>query len=40
MFVEDLLAVLYRPEWPAASLYLSVMSRILVSFVMSHLAMS
>ncbi|EAL23165.1 hypothetical protein CNBA5100 [Cryptococcus deneoformans B-3501A] len=31
LFMNDLLTVLYRPEWPAASLYLSVFSRIMVS---------
>ncbi|ORY23265.1 hypothetical protein BCR39DRAFT_549569 [Naematelia encephala] len=31
IFVADLLAVLYRPEWPAASLYLSVISRLFIS---------
>jgi cohesin loading factor subunit SCC2 len=31
IFVGDLLNVLYRPEWPAAALFLNVMSRILVS---------
>lgn len=31
LFMDDLLTVLYRPEWPAASLYLSVFSRIMVS---------
>ncbi len=29
-FVTDLLAVLYRPEWPAASLYVNVLSRLMV----------
>lgn len=29
--VGDLLTVLYRPEWPAASLFLSVISRLMVS---------
>lgn len=33
LFMDDLLTVLYRPEWPAASLYLSVFSRIMVSFL-------
>jgi cohesin loading factor subunit SCC2 len=28
--------VLYRPEWPAASLYLSVISRLLINVVESH----
>jgi cohesin loading factor subunit SCC2 len=28
--VGDLLTVLYRPEWPAASLFLSVISRLMV----------
>lgn len=31
LFMDDLLTVLYRPEWPAASLYLSVFSRIMVT---------
>ncbi|CAD6587723.1 MAG: Sister chromatid cohesion protein 2 [Tremellales sp. Tagirdzhanova-0007] len=31
VFVNDLLAVLYRPEWPAASLFLSVLSRLMMS---------
>ncbi len=31
VFIHDLLIVLYRPEWPAASLYLSVLSRLMVS---------
>ncbi|KIR53758.1 cohesin loading factor subunit SCC2 [Cryptococcus gattii Ru294] len=31
LFMDDLLTVLYRPEWPAASLYLSVFSRIMVN---------
>lgn len=29
--VGDLLTVLYRPEWPAASLFLNVISRLMVS---------
>jgi cohesin loading factor subunit SCC2 len=29
--VGDLLTVLYRPEWPAASLFLNVLSRLMVS---------
>lgn len=29
-FVADLLTVLYRPEWPAASLFLTILSKILV----------
>lgn len=29
-FVADLLSVLYRPEWPGASVYLTVLSRVLV----------
>jgi cohesin loading factor subunit SCC2 len=28
--VGDLLTVLYRPEWPAASLFLNVISRLMV----------
>ncbi|EIW73035.1 hypothetical protein TREMEDRAFT_59198 [Tremella mesenterica DSM 1558] len=28
-FVKDLLEVLYRPEWPAASLYISLISRLM-----------
>jgi len=28
--VGDLLTVLYRPEWPAASLFLNVLSRLMV----------
>jgi len=31
LFVADLLTVLYRPEWPGASVYLTVLSRVLVS---------
>ncbi|KAK1921174.1 hypothetical protein DB88DRAFT_92041 [Papiliotrema laurentii] len=31
IFVNDLLDVLYRPEWPAAPLYLTVLSRILIA---------
>ncbi|TYJ53043.1 hypothetical protein B9479_006320 [Cryptococcus floricola] len=31
LFINDLLAVLYRPEWPAASLYLSVFSKIMIN---------
>ena len=30
-FVHDLLAVLYQPEWPAAAIYVNVLSRLLVS---------
>ncbi|WWC90225.1 uncharacterized protein L201_005158 [Kwoniella dendrophila CBS 6074] len=30
LFLRDLMVVLYRPEWPAASLYLTVFSRILI----------
>lgn len=30
-FIADLLSVLYRPEWPGAAVYLTVLSRILVS---------
>lgn len=30
--VNDLLTVLYRPEWPAASLFLNVISRLMVSY--------
>ncbi|KAL7420405.1 Sister chromatid cohesion protein 2 [Cryptotrichosporon argae] len=29
--VADLLAVLYRPEWPAASLYLNVLSKLMMT---------
>ncbi|RSH84025.1 Sister chromatid cohesion protein 2 [Saitozyma podzolica] len=32
-FVSDILAVLYRPEWPAASLYLSVFSKLMITAV-------
>lgn len=28
--VADLLVVLYRPEWPAASLFLNVIARLMV----------
>jgi len=28
--IGDLLTVLYRPEWPAASLFLNVISRLMV----------
>jgi cohesin loading factor subunit SCC2 len=28
--IADLLTVLYRPEWPAASLFLNVISRLMV----------
>jgi cohesin loading factor subunit SCC2 len=28
--VGDLITVLYRPEWPAASLFLNVISRLMV----------
>ncbi|WVO15130.1 hypothetical protein L204_102774 [Cryptococcus depauperatus] len=31
LFINDLLAVLYRPEWPAASLYLSVLTKIMIN---------
>ncbi|KAK8844801.1 hypothetical protein IAR55_006651 [Kwoniella newhampshirensis] len=31
LFIADLLAVLYRPEWPAASLYLSVISKLMIA---------
>ncbi|WVQ72222.1 hypothetical protein IAR50_001771 [Cryptococcus sp. DSM 104548] len=31
LFISDLLAVLYRPEWPAASLFLSVFSKIMIN---------
>ncbi|WVW81234.1 hypothetical protein I302_103225 [Kwoniella bestiolae CBS 10118] len=30
LFLKDLMLVLYRPEWPAASLYLTIFSRILI----------
>jgi len=29
-FVADLLTVLYQPEWPGASVFLTVLSRVLV----------
>ncbi|WVR03096.1 hypothetical protein IAU60_000086 [Kwoniella sp. DSM 27419] len=33
LFLTDLMAVAYRPEWPAAALYLSVFSRIMITAV-------
>ncbi len=30
IFLTDLLTVLYRPEWPAAAIYLRVISRLMV----------
>ncbi|OCF60187.1 hypothetical protein L486_02867 [Kwoniella mangroviensis CBS 10435] len=30
LFLKDLMLVLYRPEWPASTLYLTVFSRILI----------
>lgn len=32
VFIGDLLSVLYRPEWPAAALYLLVVSKTMVSY--------
>ncbi|WRT63186.1 uncharacterized protein IL334_000089 [Kwoniella shivajii] len=31
LFLRDLMVVLYRPEWPASALYLTVFSRILIA---------
>ncbi|WVQ94119.1 hypothetical protein IAU59_001197 [Kwoniella sp. CBS 9459] len=31
LFINDLMTVLYRPEWPAASIYITVFSRIMIS---------
>ena len=30
LFVNDLLSILYRPEWPAASMFLMIISRLMV----------
>lgn len=30
-FIEDVLASLYRPEWPAAAIFLSVFSKLMIS---------
>lgn len=32
-FIEDILASLYRPEWPAAALFLSVFSKLMIAAV-------
>ena len=37
IFVADLLSVLYQPEWPAAPLYLTVLSKLMVSCMLQFL---
>lgn len=32
-FIEDILACLYRPQWPAAALFLSVFSKLMIGAV-------